>query len=784
MSPQLRRSRIALALLSAGSVLLSPAPRADVPFSGRLNRILGGTNRPPICAGATPSQGTLWPPSHRLTAIAITGVTDPDGDPVTIRAIGITQDEPAARTDGGDECPDGLIDATGIPHVRLEREPGGNGRVYQIQFEASDGRGGTCRGAVSVCVPRARRALCADDGQTVNSLAPCPGGPGSSPLPIIDDCRCTGIVYTMNAGGGASPHPSTAHVTDTHDPSWAPRDTCPANARIDVEWHAEPPTVSGYAYRLDEPQFVEVDPTVTSVTYHSGVPPDTFPVTPGTKVFTLRAIDAALSPIDSTRYFRLNFRPDTWVAGPDPDVTGAPWVTKPNGEKYVLLVGGVPPPGGLPGTLMSRDSVEVLPVDRPERRTFLEIYDDTVFIRREFDTVHLGSWVAFHSGGLDSDSDYRVKVAEGLEGFPWFPGGVVLTPAGQNGSPIGFRSRLGTFLTPSGPFSLSPQSSLYPFFDPNSVFHFGRIAAYHPMIRSGRAYSAQRAEDGDGARDDRIALGDERRLVEAPANPYEQSLRPKVMVFSVNFPPELNTSDPGFRPKVAAPDTFFSPVWDLRLPASDQDPYAVGAPVGGPSPGTMRLRFKVTGADLDGNPLVFLDPGPGEVQQKYVNVTNVDLVVPATLASGPATLSVELCDCAFCEVQPGAGRCITRDIAVHYQAPALDPSAARSRATATPSGTRTPVATTTALDAPHLDPAGGNVTIRFHLATEGVADLALYDVSGHQVRHLASGRLPAGEHARVWDGRDARGRQVAPGIYFVRLRTDHAALTRKVLMTP
>ena len=48
-----------------------------------------------------------------------------------------------------------------------------NGRVYQLTFQASDGRGGTCTGQVQVCVPRGRATTCVDDGQTVNSLGPC-----------------------------------------------------------------------------------------------------------------------------------------------------------------------------------------------------------------------------------------------------------------------------------------------------------------------------------------------------------------------------------------------------------------------------------------------------------------------------------------------------------------------------------------------------------------------------------------------------------------------------------
>jgi hypothetical protein len=57
-------------------------------------------NNPPDCSAATPT------PNHRLTNINITGITDPDGDTVTIQITTISQDEPTKSTPG-DPSPDG-----------------------------------------------------------------------------------------------------------------------------------------------------------------------------------------------------------------------------------------------------------------------------------------------------------------------------------------------------------------------------------------------------------------------------------------------------------------------------------------------------------------------------------------------------------------------------------------------------------------------------------------------------------------------------------------------------
>jgi len=47
---------------------------------------------------------------------------------------------------------------------------------------------------------------------------------------------------------------------------------------------------------------------------------------------------------------------------------------------------------------------------------------------------------------------------------------------------------------------------------------------------------------------------------------------------------------------------------------------------------------------------------------------------------------------------------------------------------------------------------------------------------------LADGDFPAGAFSRTWDGRDARGRQLASGTYFLRLSAGGEIATQKLLM--
>ena len=77
----------------------------------------------------------LWPPNHKMVSIdvlAVTGITDPDGDAVTItiNAIRRTNQSPAPATAPELAQESRLFD----PNATAD----GNGRVYGIAFTAND----------------------------------------------------------------------------------------------------------------------------------------------------------------------------------------------------------------------------------------------------------------------------------------------------------------------------------------------------------------------------------------------------------------------------------------------------------------------------------------------------------------------------------------------------------------------------------------------------------------------------------------------------------------------
>jgi len=110
-------------------------------------------NHNPVCTAATTGLGLLWPPNHKLVNGQIAGVTDVDGDPITLVVNGITQDEPVNDEADGNTSPDATIGSGGAFKVRAERSGQGDGRVYRVAFTATDGQGGDCTGIGRIGVP-------------------------------------------------------------------------------------------------------------------------------------------------------------------------------------------------------------------------------------------------------------------------------------------------------------------------------------------------------------------------------------------------------------------------------------------------------------------------------------------------------------------------------------------------------------------------------------------------------------------------------------------------------
>jgi hypothetical protein len=79
------------------------------------------------------------------------------------------------------------------------------------------------------------------------------------------------------------------------------------------------------------------------------------------------------------------------------------------------------------------------------------------------------------------------------------------------------------------------------------------------------------------------------------------------------------------------------------------------------------------------------------------------------------------------------------------------------------------------------NPFGEATRIRFSVPGGEKVRLTIHDVRGRVVRTLTSGPVETGLHEVLWDGRDSDGKHASPGVYFARLETAGAAVSRKVV---
>jgi hypothetical protein len=80
------------------------------------------------------------------------------------------------------------------------------------------------------------------------------------------------------------------------------------------------------------------------------------------------------------------------------------------------------------------------------------------------------------------------------------------------------------------------------------------------------------------------------------------------------------------------------------------------------------------------------------------------------------------------------------------------------------------------------NPFNPTTIIRFELPARAHVRLVVFDVRGRIVRTLADGEMQSGGREIAWNGRDDGGRSVASGVYFYRLETPRATVSRKMVL--
>lgn len=101
--------------------------------------------------------------------------------------------------------------------------------------------------------------------------------------------------------------------------------------------------------------------------------------------------------------------------------------------------------------------------------------------------------------------------------------------------------------------------------------------------------------------------------------------------------------------------------------------------------------------------------------------------------------------------------------------------------------THGPVSTVVELPTHHIleqnypNPFNPETRISFTLKEAGEVALVVYNVRGEIVRTLVSGRLNAGAHMKVWDGKDNNGMTVPSGMYIYTLRINNFEEKRNMM---
>jgi hypothetical protein len=86
------------------------------------------------------------------------------------------------------------------------------------------------------------------------------------------------------------------------------------------------------------------------------------------------------------------------------------------------------------------------------------------------------------------------------------------------------------------------------------------------------------------------------------------------------------------------------------------------------------------------------------------------------------------------------------------------------------------------VQAPMPNPARGPVSIQFMLPTSSYCDINVIGLRGQVVARLLHGNLSAGHHEVRWDGIRAEGGRIAPGAYFILIKTSTGQVSRRLVL--
>lgn len=80
------------------------------------------------------------------------------------------------------------------------------------------------------------------------------------------------------------------------------------------------------------------------------------------------------------------------------------------------------------------------------------------------------------------------------------------------------------------------------------------------------------------------------------------------------------------------------------------------------------------------------------------------------------------------------------------------------------------------------NPFNPTITIAFHLESNTVVELSIFDLSGRLVNHLITREFTAGQNTWQWDGRSGSGAALPAGVYLVKMINPKNTDTKKITL--
>jgi hypothetical protein len=182
---------------------------------------------------------------------------------------------------------------------------------------------------------------------------------------------------------------------------------------------------------------------------------------------------------------------------------------------------------------------------------------------------------------------------------------------------------------------------------------------------------------------------------------------------------------------------------------------------------------------LSPNPLDLALHGHAHLHGQFRATENVYIL--ANTAGGVARLDCGSATFSPTPVNAGWDRrnlALTEEIEVHGDNSFTLALELRAGSPATSSAV-SPASRRLEVSGPWPSPAGGDAVVRVHLAAAVVVQLEIHDVAGRRIAHREFGSRNAGAHDLAVTSRDASGRNLPSGVYWVRVRAGDRVATRR-----